>query len=671
MSNRIDRKTKPVGESKIVIVFLTVMLCLVGTTLTQNSASAAGLFSDAPAYADLDTKLEQVLEDATVVGVRPVQVDLDSLAGENLPEGAESIILNLFDDLSLVAVKDRLERRSDTIYTWFGSIEGGRHSSAIIVVADASVAANITVDGQMYQVRDLGDGIHAIREIDQSMFPDESPPIEVALPPGPPLDPGFQGDDGSIIDVMVVYTAELAGHVPGLATEILLAIDETNQSYANSGITQRINLVHTAQVTYTESDDLCTDLGRLRGTADGYMDNVHALRDQYCADLVSLWTWSGGACGCGYFMDPVSSGFEAWAFSTVKRNCATGYYSFGHEFGHNMSAHHDCYAESDITPYPYNHGYVCHPERVRTIMAYNSECADSGYNCTRIQYWSNPNTAYGNCPVLGVPESGSDCTSENWRTLNNTALTVANFRDSTVCVPVACQPPACTPPGDEYCSTDVPKPIPDLTTITSTLTIAQACTIVDLNVELDITHTYDGDLDVYLIGPDATRVELLTDVGASGNNFECTVLDDEAATPISASAAPFTNCYQPEGSLADFDGKNISGTWTLEITDDVAADVGTLDSWCLIVETSCGTCWNPTECGGQPLGDVNCDGCINVLDLGLMKPAFFSCEGDVNYNCCADLNHDECVNFIDLGTIKASFFSCGHSPATGNQACPP
>jgi hypothetical protein len=84
-----------------------------------------------------------------------------------------------------------------------------------------------------------------------------------------------------------------------------------------------------------------------------------------------------------------------------------------------------------------------------------------------------------------------------------------------------------------------------------------------------------------------------------------------------------------------------------------------------------GTCWDPAECGGQICGDINCDGFVNFIDLGLMKVAFFSCVGDANYNCCADLNHDGCVNFIDLGLLKMCFFTGPWSPATGEQSCPP
>lgn len=118
---------------------------------------------------------------------------------------------------------------------------------------------------------------------------------------------------------------------------------------------------------------------------------------------------------------------------------------------------------------------------------------------------------------------------------------------------------------------------------TSTVTVADSATILDVDVELDISHTRVDDLAVFLVSPSGTRVELFTNIGGNENNFTGTILDDEATTPIVAGWAPFTGTYQPEGSLADFDGQDMQGTWTLEVRDEKKSDTGTLNSWSLIV----------------------------------------------------------------------------------------
>ena len=55
-----------------------------------------------------------------------------------------------------------------------------------------------------------------------------------------------------------------------------------------SAITPRLNLVHAAEVSYVESGFYSLDLSRLQAPGDGYMDDVHPLRDTYGADAVVL-----------------------------------------------------------------------------------------------------------------------------------------------------------------------------------------------------------------------------------------------------------------------------------------------------------------------------------------------------------------------------------------------
>lgn len=142
-----------------------------------------------------------------------------------------------------------------------------------------------------------------------------------------------------------------------------------------------------------------------------------------------------------------------------------------------------------------------------------------------------------------------------------------------------------------YDSTDVPKSLKDAKNAarpgvtTSTVEVTGDGKVLDLNVELDITHTWDSDLTATLFAPDGTPVELFSNVGGSGDNFSATVLDDEAATSITSGSAPFTGVFQPEGSLAAFNDMDAVGTWTLEISDNAKGDSGTLNSWSIEIGT--------------------------------------------------------------------------------------
>ncbi|HPR63410.1 MAG TPA: S8 family serine peptidase [Thermoanaerobaculia bacterium] len=146
-----------------------------------------------------------------------------------------------------------------------------------------------------------------------------------------------------------------------------------------------------------------------------------------------------------------------------------------------------------------------------------------------------------------------------------------------------------------YNSTDTPLSIPDSnpTGVTSTISVPDAGTVVDVNVTLTITHTWDSDLDIYLVAPNGTQVELSTDNGSSGDNYTNTVFDDEAATAITAGTAPFTGSFIPEAPLSQVDGISALGDWDLFVADDAGGDTGTIQSWSLTIE------YPPMACGPE------------------------------------------------------------------------
>jgi Ca2+-binding EF-hand superfamily protein len=99
-------------------------------------------------------------------------------------------------------------------------------------------------------------------------------------------------------------------------------------------------------------------------------------------------------------------------------------------------------------------------------------------------------------------------------------------------------------------------------TVVSEIEVTEDYMIGDLNIQLSITHTYTEQLDAYLIGPDGQRIELFTGVGRSDDNFEKTILDDEAGRRIREGRPPFDGSYQPEAvekrqpSLGSYKKKN-------------------------------------------------------------------------------------------------------------------
>lgn len=141
--------------------------------------------------------------------------------------------------------------------------------------------------------------------------------------------------------------------------------------------------------------------------------------------------------------------------------------------------------------------------------------------------------------------------------------------------------------------------------VTVSGTVTDSATIADLDLRLNITHTWVGDLVVELShngGPFVAVVDRpgvpASTFGCSSDNFSGARLDDEGASAIEGVC--LTNLtsppnYVPNNPLSAFDGHNIQGTWTLRVTDLAGGDTGSIGSWALInSEAGAGVC--PAEC---------------------------------------------------------------------------
>ena len=355
-----------------------------------------------------------------------------------LTESAASrpVVLNLFDDLVLPATKPRVTHRSTGSSTWSAKVsadsgpEALRAGDAVIVVENGIIEGAVAVGGRMYRIQTLSSGRQSIREVDGARFPPEGQPIPIRGEAPSALEPAAAAENGSLIDVMIVYTAAAAADAGGndaINAQAQLAIDSTNQAYANSAIRQRLRLAYAGEVNYAETGDAQVDLDRLQAGGDGLLDEVPGLRAAHHADLVSLWEarLSGSECGLGFLMATVSPSFADHAFSVVERDCAVDNLSFAHELGHNMGAQHDRANAQGSGAFPFSYGYQQPSGAFRTIMAYQNGCV---LPCPRILNFSNPATSE-NGVATGVDDAAPN-SADNARTLDQTAATVAAFTES-------------------------------------------------------------------------------------------------------------------------------------------------------------------------------------------------------------------------------------------------
>ncbi len=387
-----------------------------------------------------------------------------AVPGPRRPAGIR-LGLNLFPDVSVVGSFDRINARDAGRWVARGTVENVPGSLVLLAVDDGAMAASIQLPGRgTFTVTPSGSGDYRVVEIDSDTWPDCGPEEHpIRRPPARRgggrgragagavrlqaaggdaqefsgvaalMDPPVVAGDYNTIDVMVMYTTAArvgAGSVAAIQSQIDLAVEEANTCYENSGINARLNLVYRGEIAYTETGNASTDLSRLAATADGYLDGVHALRNQYGADVVCLLTETMASyAGLGYVMSPPSSGFASYAFSVVRRPYAVGQFVFAHEVGHNMGCMHDRQNSTSAGSYSYSYGYRFYAggTQYRTVMAYAPG--------NRIPYFSSPLVSYLGA-ATGVAE-GSASSADNVRSINFTAPVVANFRGSVVQVSLA------------------------------------------------------------------------------------------------------------------------------------------------------------------------------------------------------------------------------------------
>jgi subtilisin-like proprotein convertase family protein len=108
----------------------------------------------------------------------------------------------------------------------------------------------------------------------------------------------------------------------------------------------------------------------------------------------------------------------------------------------------------------------------------------------------------------------------------------------------------------------------------------------DIDVRVDITHSFNADLVLALVSPYGRTVTLSAGNGGSGDNYTGTIFDEEADQWIFNGKAPFTNRYKPEESFLPLYGGSASGMWQLWVVDYQLFDVGTLNSYSIDLQTA-------------------------------------------------------------------------------------
>jgi len=256
-------------------------------------------------------------------------------------------------------------------------------------------------------------------------------------------------DQGDEIDVMILYTQGLVDlRGTGTMARIQNYVDVANESYINSEIHTRLNLVLAKLIDYpdytpdttggnAESIEVAlSDMSFNRGYYNsGVFDDLEDLRTQYGADQVTLinkltgneMSGGGAICGLAYLIKSNSIGSGSrLAYAVIEDGsiCGTDDITYAHEVGHNMGCAHDRNTDNSVGKYSYSKGYQDSPNQFVTVMAYAYTCPG---HCGYINHFSNPEVNFEGAPT-GVPETEAD-SADNAKTINQTRSIMGQYRE--------------------------------------------------------------------------------------------------------------------------------------------------------------------------------------------------------------------------------------------------
>lgn len=366
------------------------------------------------------------------------------------------IIVKLSDTTSLTITRSSVDIKPD-MCVWRGTVDGTDAPATLMWWPGGKMAGTVQHEGRIYSIRHMGGEMHAVVEMGEDKMPDEHAPMPPRMRTNNadqrddplakqgdastlrPITGGMRragvgnlkatavkrkiarvdakkltGPEPVVIDVIIAFTKKAASNYADVRRELVdLSIEEANESFRMSGLAHiKLKLVHAYQTDYEESGEHFEHLWRFADRGDGYMEEIHALRNKHKADVAMLIVDDNSGCGLAtrVFAD------EDDAFAVVHHECAATSYSVAHEIGHLMGARHDLALDKNNTPFAYGHGFV-NGTKWRDIMSYKASCG----GCPRLPVWSSPKvTIKGD--VAGTPDI------DNARVIAEQAARVANFR---------------------------------------------------------------------------------------------------------------------------------------------------------------------------------------------------------------------------------------------------
>lgn len=341
--------------------------------------------------------------------------------------------------------------QSGTGYRWFGNVYLGAQpekkiGTALLSLRNGRIIARITTENDVYEIKPLGNGVHAVIKADTSkslpIHPDKyldrekggsySAPVStgksdswdwnwpelIKVANAAPACPAQPPINRSLVPTVRVALAFEKSAVKPFDEIVELAaafIDFTQTAMENSRVSLNVALPVAEEARLIEnfviSDESLNELTEGNHRSGGTIGSIHQWREKVRADLVVIITKNVGYCGLSAQVKPDKRNF---GFALVHPDCTNVQLQVSHEIGHLLGGDHELNnARSDRSDSDAR-AHILEGLNRKTIMYVNSSFPEP--------YFSNPDVCWDLDHPMGVAE-----VANNARAMSARASVVSKF----------------------------------------------------------------------------------------------------------------------------------------------------------------------------------------------------------------------------------------------------